>query len=266
MKYIKILSLVALALVLNACEQDFEDDRFRPRDRTTGWVQFSTSSDQAFNNGNEFKIPFDVNVPINPDGIAIDYNVEVVSGTAPEGVAGSFTENIEPDERETSASITLNPEFTSNFTLKYTITNVDDEDISVGIEGSGRPVTFTLEVCDTTFPLTWNGTTFIEGSEIGTFTMNLTPTSVDNEYTIDTAWGDFVADATGDPSFIGQFPYSGTLVLNDDNTVEIISDNAEQLPGGEGVFDPCANSLEYSLEQALFNGDFLVDVVLTPAN
>ena len=75
---------------MNACEQDFEDDNFRPRDRTSGWLEFPTESETVFTSVGEFSVPLDVNVPINKDGFNVNYTVEVVSGSAPNINTGTF--------------------------------------------------------------------------------------------------------------------------------------------------------------------------------
>ena len=67
------------------------------------------------------------------------------------------------------------------------------------------------------------------------------------------AWGDFVFDITGDPQFSGEFQYTGTLIVNGDNTVEIVPDDTDSFPdGGTGTISTCDGELNYTLTQAVF--------------
>lgn len=262
MNYIKITSLLIIAVLFASCEQDFEDDRFRPRDRTTGWVQFNGTNDTKFTDVGEYTLPLDVNVPINDNGFNINYTVEVIEGNAPDIETGTFDATVPVDSRNPNITFNINPENESQYVIQVTLNSVNDDDISVGIEGSERPTVFNLKItCPV--PLEYTGKTFIGDSEINTFDLTLTPTDDPNEFEMDTAWGDFVAAATGDPSFAGQLQYAGTLTINSDDTVDIEADDPDTFPGGTGVISTCEGTLNYTLEQAVFSGDFVVDVELT---
>lgn len=86
-----------------------------------------------------------------------------------------------------------------------------------------------------------------------------------NTYTIDTAWGDSLAASQDNPALAGQFQYSGTLTINADNTVTVDGDDSWATGSTTGAYDPCTNTISYTLSQALF-GDPTIDVVLTPNN
>ena len=155
----------------------------------------------------------------------------------------------------------------------FTITETSNPDVIIGLDGD-NPDTFTLEVCANTFPLSWTGNAFIGSSQINTFDMTLTETGTPGEYTISSAWGtNFVAEATGNPNFDGQFIYDGTFTRNPDNTISIVGFDTNFFPGtvsndaalNGNQFDPCNGTLSYTLAQGLFTGDFVVDVILTPA-
>ena len=262
MKYIKIFSLVALALLFNACEQDFEDDNFRPRDRTSGWLEFPTESETVFTSSGEFLVPVEVNVPINKDGFNVNYTVEVISGNAPNINTGTFDANVPAGTREPNITLAIDPENISEYSIKVTLNSVDKDNITVGIPDSGRLTEFILGVtCPV--PLEYSGASFLDGDQIGTFDVTLEPTDEPNEFTITSAWGDFVFDLTGDPQFAGMFQYTGTLIVNSDSTVEIVADDTDSFPdGGTGTIATCAGELNYTLTQAVFTGDFTVDVEL----
>ena len=86
----------------------------------------------------------------------------------------------------------------------------------------------------------------------------------DNQWTVTSSWGpDFVAWATGDPSYSGAFLYSGTIVLNDDYTVDFIGNDA-WATGGSGNYSPCTQVFDITLTQGLFTTSFTTQVVMSP--
>ena len=85
-----------------------------------------------------------------------------------------------------------------------------------------------------------------------------------NEYTIASGWGpNFVTWATGNPAYDGLYQYSGTIVINDDFTIDFVGDDA-WATGGSGEFSPCTQEFSYTLQQGLFTSSFTTDVVLIP--
>ncbi|MEZ4803673.1 MAG: hypothetical protein R2797_12950 [Gelidibacter sp.] len=85
-----------------------------------------------------------------------------------------------------------------------------------------------------------------------------------NQWTIATAWGpSFVAWATGNPAYDGQYLYPATIVLNSDFSVTIVG-NASYATGGAGEYSPCNKTFSYTIQQALFTTQFDTSVVLTP--
>lgn len=239
MKNIKLLSLLMFALIFNACEQDFEDDNFRPRDRTTGWVEFEVDTFDTFPSYGEYIIPFDVQVPINDRGLAIDYTAETLFGNPPEGFEpGNFTSVVPQDTRNTSDTLLIPALPNEDYAVKYTMNNIDDEDVSVGIEGSGRFTEHVVRVCPV--PLEWTGENDITGGE---FTLTLTPTDNPRVFETQTAWG-----------VVGGVQYPATFELNDDQTFTVTSSNADLL-GGEGEMDTCDGTGSYVLQQQLFVED-----------
>lgn len=120
--------------------------------------------------------------------------------------------------------------------------------------------------CPFEVPTTFNGTASIPGSgTVNSFTVEFEPTGNLNEFTTESIWGDFVAGATGDPGYAGEYPYSGTMNIDCLGEVTYVSEEG-QLPGGTGTYNELTGSITLSLEQELFTEPFLVEVVLTPAN
>lgn len=266
MKNIKIISLMLITVLFAGCEQDFNDDDFRPRDRTSGWIQFSTSSqtELLFDVG-EVAIPFQIEVPENKEGFTFQYSVEVVSGDAPAVETGTFTAEVDPDTNTFERTISVDPENVSKYSVEVTLLSVSEENISVGIEGSGRPTVYTLNITDECdVPLNYVGSTNFNGNQdVNQFDMTLTPTDDPNVFEMDTAWGDFVDAVTAD-DFSGQFPYSGTLTINEDDTVDFVADNAGAFPnGGSGTISTCNGTMTLVLTQGIFGDPFEVTVNYT---
>ncbi|TKS57628.1 hypothetical protein [Mesohalobacter halotolerans] len=261
---------VVLGFILIGCNA-VDDTRFK-NDPQSGWIEFENESQQVLSDAGSVEIPIEYNVPVNRQDTSISYDVEIVEGSAPSVETGSFTTVVPADTRNASILFDIDPSISTNYTVQFTITSTSNPDVIVGLDGD-NPDVFTLEVCSGVLPLEWTGSSFIDGSEINTFDMTLTPTGNEGEFNISSAWGtNFVAEATGDPSFDGQFIYDGVLTINPDNTLSIVGSDPALFPGtvlqedalNGNLFDPCSNQLFYTLEQGLFTGDFVVDVVLTP--
>mgnify|MGYP000214414484 CR=1 FL=1 len=267
LKYIGIL----LAVFLVSCEA-IDDSNF-PSNRNSGWVEFETASSQVLSDVGTVTIPVEYNVPINREDVTVSYDVAVVEGEAPGAVTGSFTTIVPADTRDLSIMYEVDPTISSNYTLSFTITGTSNPDVIVGLDGD-NPIVHTLEVCFGELPLSWTGNAFFDGGSdpVNTFDMTLTPTGNPGEYEIDTAWGpNYVAALTGNPAFEGQFLYEGILTINPDNTISIVGLDTGLFPGtvpaadstSGNVFDPCTRELRYTLSQALFTGDFVVNVELS---
>ena len=138
-------------------------------------------------------------------------------------------------------------------------------DLAIGF--SEKVVVFEDDDCYTYIPMSFTGTSsYLTSPPSPSFSANLTQIVCGgNEYRIQSAWGpNFVSFATGDPSYNGQFPYPGTLIVNlDTNEVEIQGSDSYG-SGGSGTFDPETGVIQYSLTQTLFTNSFLVNVELTP--
>jgi len=102
------------------------------------------------------------------------------------------------------------------------------------------------------------------GGDFDAFVPVVTKTS-DTEYTFNTFWGTtFVSQATGG-NFDNQYTYPGKMTINADNTVKIVgtATQAYDNNGGTGVYNPCNNTIEYTLQETLFTGAPPVTVVLS---
>lgn len=264
------LILFALVLSIVSCD-NIDTDGFEPN-LTSGWVEFETDSLQVLNDVGSLNIGMEYNVPVNREDTTITYSVEVVDGSAPGVETGTFTAIVPAKTLDLSINYDVDPTITSSYTLLFTIVSSSNPDLIIGLDGD-NPDKLVIQVCANNFPLNWSGVAFIGDAPINNFDMTLTPTDTEGVYAISSAWGtNFVAAATGDPSFDGQFIYAGTLSLLSDNTLSIVGDDTNFFPGtvandsalNGNLFDPCTQQMFYTLEQGLFNGDFVVDVILTP--
>ena len=241
MNYIKITSLLLIFVLFASCEQDFEDDRFSPRDRTTGWVEFADDTLKTFPSYGAHVIPFDVQVPINDGGLVLDYTAESVFGTPPDSFnSGDFTSLVPQDTRNTFDTLMIPATPNQEYTIKYSLNNVDDEDVTVGIENSGRFTEHVVRVCPV--PLEWTGENLVTG-EI--FSLTLTPTDDPRVFETQTAWGTVGQD---------NVPYPATFELNREQELTITSSNS-QLTGGSGQMQTCDGKADYVLQQELFVDD-----------
>jgi hypothetical protein len=273
-RYYKFTILSILAGLVFSCElnnaNEGDYDGTNPR---SGWIEFSETSSSVLSTDGSVNIPIDLNVDINDSDTEISYTVEVISGNAPETNVGTFTAVVPSGALNTEIDYDIDSSIETNYTLQFTIIDTSNPDVIVGLEGD-NPIIYTLEVCSNEFPLSWTGNAFFDGGSdpVNTFDMTLTPTGNPGEYDIDTAWGpDYVALLAQNPALEGQFLYAGVLTINPDNSISIVGNDPSLFPGtvtaaestSGNEFDPCASELRYTLSQALFTGDFVVNVVLS---
>ena len=207
-------------------------------------------------------------------------------GTNPNGVSVSFTVTASDDSRfeitpaggtleipagEFSADIVIQPidNIDADGDVDIVIELSSSSDLPLGIAGAGeigtsRSITITDNDCPTVFSSTYAVQVFAFDDEAPAHTVPATAVpGTDNQLVIESSWGpNFVAWATGDPGFEGAFPYSGTITLNEDFTVDFAGDDA-WATGGTGTYTACGDIFEITLTQTLFTGSFTVDIVMT---
>jgi len=271
--FLSALTFICTATLFVSCElnnaNEGDYDGTNPR---SGWIEFVETSNQVLNTAGRVTIPVDLQVDINDTNTQFDYSIEVIDGDGTGVQVGTFTDVVPANTLEAIIEFDVDASISTTYTLKFTILSTSNPEVIVGLEGD-NPIEYELLVCANVFPLAWTGNAFIDGTEINTFDMTLTETGNPGEYTISSAWGtNFVAEATGNPDFDGQFIYDGTFTLTSDNVVTIVGSDPSLFPGtvsndastNGNQFDPCTGTLTYTLQQALFGGDFVVDVILTP--
>jgi len=272
MKYIsKILIIFTLSIFIVGCNND-SDPRF-DANLESGWVQFVTGStlEVIAEPNTTLEVPVEINVPLNQSGLTINYNLVSISGTDPNTVFDNSgildvpanTAGIAIVGGHPSIIFDLNQVSSITDTMVFDVVLTSSGNLDLGIEGSGRPIIHRISICPSIIKTgNYNGVPTAFGADFTPFTTVITATENPNEFLIDDAWGEFlVAELTGNPGYIGVFPYSGTIIINDDNSIDIVG-SSFFTSGGTGNYDPCTNTFTYNLTQELFSNPFTTDVVL----
>lgn len=282
MKNILKLTSIVLGLFLVGCDA-IDDSRFQAN-RTSGWVEFDGSEYYFLNRERSETIPIQYNVPINRENTVITYTAEFLAGTNPGVEEGTFETIVPADTRDAGIDYDFPLAENGNYTVRFTMTNVSNPDVIIGLEGN-NPF-----VIDVTVVRDFDGIALTPdcGPENNEFVLNVNPTEEDGQYLLSSAWGtNYVAALTGNPAFEGLFIYESVLTLTDEldgsgnNVISIVGVDDALFPGTDlGVdedgdprtpcesqtFNPLTGEMNYTLSQNLFNGDFLVGVTLTPAS
>ena len=271
MNKLYLYTLIALSIItLSSCHHDDpNEDKFK-NDPTSGWIYFSNQSTQITDDVSSVSIPLTQNSAVNSENTEVTVLVESIEGTAPESVLGNYTAIISKNMLTGEVTIPV-VQTNDRYTVQITIIESNKGNLQIGLDEDSSniyPITHTLTVCDATIDseATYSGSSFIEGDLISQFEINLSEVEGENNtYLLSTAWGEnFVADATGQP-LQGLYLYEAILYVNQDNTVIVEAtdpNNTGFFQGGSGSYDACTKTFSYSLEQALFSNDFLVDVTL----
>ncbi len=256
MKKYLILFLAGVALFLQGCSND---DDFTP----PNYVTFE-ANELSFTVNQNSSESFDVTV----------YTANETSSDRTFTVMVDEASSINSEDYSVPATVTV-PANSNEGTLTLEITDntIADagETLVLAFEGKeglflGEPLTINvLKLCEfTSLAPSYSGSPSAFGANATPFQAVLTPVG-DKVFSVASLWGpDFIAWATGDPSYAGAFVYSGTITLNDDNTLTIDSQDSFML-GGSGTYNPCTGTFNYTLETSLFGApNVLVDVFLAP--
>lgn len=259
--YVYMFSLLFIA-ALTSCNDDNELPKDYP---DSGYLEFSSSATNVLENVTSVEIPVSMPYGINTNGLEVTYTAELANGTAPNAALGTFTFMIPAGEKTGNIAFDVT-ESTGNYDVLFTLVSVNHPDYQIGLSDGSKIVQHTLTVCNVEVLNTYNGAAVasigVDGPAFNP-TLTLVPGTT-NQYTIDTAWGpDYVAGLTGNPGFNGMFVYSATITINDDYSVTVTGDDA-WATGGTGTWDPCTNTITYTLTQGLFGNPFTTDVTLTP--
>ncbi len=271
MKSLKILSILLLSLVFSNCSDDSNgqkgytgenylifnkgdqqkmrvspDTGFENHQLTFGTLRASSSSYQV-------KLVYDAVSSTAVLGVDFDIVSDVVTVEAGQ-VFGAFDIKVYEEP-----AISLGKK--AYFTLESS--EIENAEFNNLVE-----VTFYLscQVELDVFPLEYDVevNAFDEQAETHSQTFTVVEDS-ENTFRVASMWGpNFVAWATGDPSYNGQFVYPATIAINCDNTVTVTA-AAPNYTGGSGTYDPETGIINVSINQGIFSSPFITQCIFYPA-
>lgn len=262
----KIYLLLFVSIFTLSCTNNDDDNFDQVVNSDSGWVEVSSDGAQIVTPFSSYSVdvPIRLGIGNNEKGQQITYKVEQISGNPVADLkTGTFTYNL--PSGDIFGKIPVEFINAPNYAIQVTLLSTNNGDYTIGLSDDSKRVSYRIGVCgDVEIASSYSADSSIDGNSVTIF--DLEPVLVngtDNVYTVESAWGpNFVASATGDRSYSGQFVYPATITINEDLSVTVES-NAFYGTGGTGTFDPCTNTISYELGQTLFNGDFKVNVVAT---
>lgn len=262
----KILTLSLVAIIATSCDRDTGDYPYLDgRVNTIGYT--SSSSTLFVEDGAANNVSIGVAATSVVDAGSFSISVDE-SSTAVEGV--DFTIEGGNDYNFESGNIVSTFSIVGLFEGaivegKTLVLNLGSADFEVG-SSNQYSLTF-VQFCPFDGLETTSYTAYPTAFEADApeFPVTLVPVGDSiNEYTIASGWGpNFVSWATNNSGYDGLYQYSGTIVINDDFTIDFVGDDA-WATGGSGEFSPCTQEFSYTLQQGLFTTAFTTDVVLIP--
>jgi hypothetical protein len=272
MKKIVILFAFISVGLFNSCS-DSSGDKFGG-DYESGWVQFvnGTAANFVFAPGAVYKVPIQLNSPVNVSGLDVSYTITDVVGTSAGKI--SFTPKVTYASGtnmggEVVLTVTA-PTLAQSIEFDVTLTATSRSNVQVGLGNNEKPVKKRIKICSLGIASSYVGASTALLATPSTFTPwspIITPVVGEpNKFNFNTCWGlGFVQSIANAPA---GFNYPGVVTINANNTVTVVGINAatspNRYPGGTGTFDPCTKVITYTLNQGLFSNPFQVRVVLTP--
>src|SRR5699024_7935935 len=222
---------------------------------------------------------------VNTKPINIEYKLVSVSGPDVNDFITTTpsTLTIPANKRSTVLKLAIDQEtrdeITSteldDITFKVVITSIDRNDLTIGDEyDNAVEMTYPLGKfyhAQTSAPDIGAGPDLFEER-----TIVLIKTEQNTFITPDLLGPDWVSALAGDPSLYGQYPYPATVKVNQVNnkvTVEYTGDlmfqddDGNTFPmssGGEGTYNPDADTYDLTIHEALFLDSFDMKVMLFP--
>ena len=271
MKKIKILSLFLLSLILVNC--------------TISDGQKSYNGDNALffdNAGEPSKVILDgtedfITAPIQFSTVKApksSYQVKLVVDTEKSTAVQGVDFDIVSDVATVEAGV-----LTGSFSVKYydapavaegkkAVFVLESESVETAVFKNELTINIakSCQVDLVTFPMTYDVEVYAFNEQAPshqqTFTVVL---GQENTFKVDSMWGTgFVAWATGNSSFEGQYVYPANIVINCDNTVDVVTTGTQFL-GGSGTYDPETGIIDVVITQGLFTSPFDTQVIFYPA-
>jgi hypothetical protein len=271
-KYIYIL-FASLGL-LTSCEEDLVIF-----DEGDGFISNEVASASTAEDGGPMSTTISLGTGSNESGVSVNFDVVIESGdasrfniTPSNGVleipAGEFSGEIvvEPiDNIDADGNVVIRVELSESNALPVGTAGL-------GLERTTTVFTITDNDCPTEISDSYSVEVFALDDEAPSHTVDFVPVpGTDNQWTIASSWGPEFVDWTqgGGGGFSGLYLYPGTIILNEDFTVDFVGDPtqegypAEFYPGGSGTYSACDNQFTITLQNGVFTSGFPVDIVMT---
>lgn len=265
MKNMKNLYIILSIFIIGYSLQSCTNDEVLEAVPNSGWIEIDGDTFENTINfdSDTYQIPVFLNSATNVNGITVTYDISLENGTLDDQtILGSRTIKIEADMK--NGLIEFDPIFnaSSYYTLKFKLTSVDDANFLVGLSDDSQPIEYLLTV--TNFkPYDANVSAFGAAAPDYITTVGRMDAT---HFSVNSCWGpSFVAWATGNSAYDGQFLNAGVLTLDPaDNSLSVTGDFIADT-GSSGTFDSATGILSFSFAEAnLFGSGFMVDTTLTP--
>lgn len=274
-KIIKLLPILLLVFAFS-CEDD-DSSNFRDNSQT-GWVEFATSTSGTTVSpfAESLSIPVSLRVPVYPNGINVSYSLVPVQGdyssivTTESSIRFSPSETPGPESTPSVGSIELlfqNLDTVVDpivFDVVLTATNVNG--VTIGVDENSITSYRVSTPCPINTSANYNVDVIGPGGATPSHSVALVPVvGTNNQFNVASTWGpNFVAAATGNPAYEGQFLYPGLITINDDLSVTVSPTAATQAgDGGSGTYDTCNDVFLITMTQSLFTTDFTVELTMS---
>ncbi len=158
----RTLSLFLIVSILYSCDNsEGENEGKFESDPETGWVQFAAASSAAinidgFDTSSPLEVPVEVNVPVVRNDLNIGYQLVGVSGADPNTVFSNNGQLVNPGGTSSHFDVdfpTINFDISEAAAISeplvfdVVLTSTSSGDVTVGIEGSTRPISHRIEIC-----------------------------------------------------------------------------------------------------------------------
>lgn len=184
----------------------------------------------------------------------VDFEIISNVATVPAGaIGGSF-----------QVKYLQTPAVTAGKVAKFTLQS-SSVDVAVFKNVTAVTMVLSCQLDLATFPLNYEVQVYAFDQEADPHNQTLTPVAgQENTFSVPSMWGpNFVAWATGNASYAGQFVYPARLIINCDNTVDVITTGTQFL-GGSGTYDPATGVIDVIIQQGLFTAPFDTNCVFYP--
>lgn len=249
----KIIFLLAVTFTaLISCESndlptDYPD---------SGWLDFTTSSSESADSVGSKDVEIAVNLGNNIEGQTVTFSVELVSGNASDvSKFGVFTSDIEAGNKIGFLTVPISQTDQDGYEALVTILS-SSGNYEAGLEDGSKIFEHTINVCqdnklDIITSETLAGVTFVGGQAL--FNPQITQVNSSTYYSAD-IWGGLLGrlGAPFNP------PYAGTLTINEDLTLDFVSDTTvpgydeANSAGGTGIYDACIGAYVLELNSQYF--------------